>query len=65
MTDKELALRNVISTMTLEGIDMTVDDIEGVREIIYGERDAEDAISEIRERYLAIAKAGNQKVSAN
>ena len=53
MTDKELALRNVIATQALEGLDMTADEIERSRAILDGELSIEDAVAEIHRELQA------------
>ena len=65
MIDKELALRNVIGTMAIEGIQLADEDIQGVRQIIDGEVDVESAIAKVREQYIALGKADRLKAAAS
>ena len=53
MTDKGLALRNVIANQALEGLDMTADEIERSRAILAGDLSIDDAVAEIHRELQA------------
>ena len=53
MTDKELALRNVIANQALEGLEMTADEIERSRAILSGNLSIDGAVAEIHRELQA------------
>lgn len=62
MTDKELALRNVIANQALEGLTLPARTVEQVKAVADGKLDVEEAIAELRRE--ALADAGDEAVAA-
>lgn len=57
MTDKELALRNVIANQALEGLEMTADEIERSRAILAGDLSIDDAVAEVHSELQALDRS--------
>lgn len=47
----EKKLKSVIASMSFEGLDLTEDEIEDCRKVLYGEATADDLIAKVLAKY--------------